>query len=224
MPIMVNCSCGNVMSIVDEFAGKTVVCNQCQRVVPVPAVGPAAQAPMAPGQSAPNPYLAQNAGYAAAAQPAGYSQAPSAYYTRQQMGERPPSRGLLIAGGVITIIASLLWALVLGAGLVIGAAASGGAGALANSGSLGVFAIIAAALASVLSIATAAIAFAAKPWAAVATALLDFGLVAFAIYPIVDAPEAAGVFGFFGALSLLGGVFAAVGIGQAKRYRAWKGA
>lgn len=224
MPIMVNCSCGNVMSIVDEFAGKTVVCNQCQRVVPVPTVGPAAQAQMAPGQSAVNPYLAQNAGYAAAAQTAGYSQTPSAYYTRQQLGEKSPSRGLLIAGGVITIIGSLLWALVLGAGLIIGAAASGGAGALAGSGSLGVLAIAAAALAAVISIATASIGFTSKPWAAATTAILDFGLVAFAIWPVTEAPEAAGVFGFFGGLSLLAGVFMAVGIGQAKRYRAWKGA
>ena len=162
-------------------------------------------------------------GYAAAAQTAGYSEAPSPYYTRQQLGERSPSRGLLIAGGVITIIASLIWAGILGAGLVIGAAATGGAGALAGSGSLGVLAIAAAAIAAVLSIATAAIGFASKPWAALATTILDFGLVAFAIYPIVDAPEVAGVFGFFGALSLLGGIFCAVGIGQAKRYSAWKG-
>ena len=105
MPIMVNCTCGAVLAVEDVFAGKTVVCKQCQRVVPVPNVGPDAEAKPAKGDSVANPYLAQNAGYAAEAAKDAYDGAPQQYFTKKDLGAKGANTGLIIA--VVVLILAL---------------------------------------------------------------------------------------------------------------------
>jgi hypothetical protein len=225
MPIMVNCTCGNVMSVEDQFAGKTVVCNQCQRVTSVPAVGPAAPQAASPAGGTPNPSLEQNAGYAAAAAVQGYSQAPQQYYTPQQVGAQKPGRGLLITGGVLGIISSVLFGGFLGVVLVVADSKSGGFGEMSDRSQ---FYMVLFGLATVLALAgivTAALAFGARAWAVIATAGIQLGLTALAVYLALEAPDkVTGVFGFFAALAGLAAVFNLLGLGQAKKYQAWKGA
>ncbi len=106
MPIMVNCSCGQVLAVEDVFAGKTVVCKQCQRVVPVPNVGPDAEARPADGATVADPYLAQNAGYAAEAAKDAYDGAPQQYFTKKDLGAKGANKGLLFA--VIALVLALV--------------------------------------------------------------------------------------------------------------------
>ena len=98
MPIMVNCTCGHVLAVEDMFAGKTVVCKQCQRVIPVPNVGPEGQ--QAEGA---DPYVAQNAGYASEASKQGYDAAPEQYFTPDQLGAKKANRGLIVAVVVLVL-------------------------------------------------------------------------------------------------------------------------
>jgi hypothetical protein len=105
MPIMVNCTCGQVLAVEDVFAGKTIVCKQCQRVVPVPNVGPDAEAQPADGSSVANPYLQQNAGYAAEAAKDAYDGAPQQYFTKKDLGAKGANKTLLIA--VVVLVAAL---------------------------------------------------------------------------------------------------------------------
>lgn len=219
MPIMVNCSCGNVMSVEDAFAGKTVICNQCQRVVPVPAVGPAASVAATPGtaESAANPYMAQNAGYATAPQPGGYSAPPSAYYSPQATGAPPPSRGLLITGGVLAILAYLGFASWMG---LFSVAAANGKLETIPSAAYGLLALLALA-----GIVFASLSFASMPWAAITSAILLLilsGLTAFSGTEVSD-PDAATATYVAAGWGVLALIFSGLGIGQAKRYRAWKG-
>lgn len=105
MPIMVNCTCGQVLAVEDVFAGKTVVCKQCQRVMPVPNVGPDAEAKPADGATVADPYRAQNAGYAAEAAKDGYDGAPQQYFTKKDLGAKGANKGLLIV--VVLLVAAL---------------------------------------------------------------------------------------------------------------------
>jgi hypothetical protein len=224
MPIMVNCTCGNVMSVEDQFAGKTVVCNQCQRVTSVPAVGPAAAPAADPAGGTPNPYLEQNAGYAAAASVQGYSHAPQQYYTPQQVGADRPGRGLLITGGVLGIISSVLFGGFLGLVLVVADGASGSFSEMSDRSQayMAVFGL--ATVLALAGIVTAALAFGARTWAVIATAGVQVGLTALAAYLGNAAPsKVSGVFWFFAILAGLAAVFLFLGVGQAKKYRAWKG-
>lgn len=217
MPIMVNCSCGNVMSVTDDLAGMTVVCNQCRRVTAVPAVGPTSPASPAPGQGAVNPYLAQNAGYAAAAAPAGYSQAPSTYHTNQQLGKAPPSRGLLITGGVLAILAYL------GCGpwnaLFYLAASNGKLTTIPAA----VYALLG--IAALAGIVFAALSFASMPWAATLSGALQvLFVVVFGItIPEIRDPDAQLAASITAGFTLLGAIFTLLGLRQAKRYRAYRG-
>ena len=106
MPIMVNCTCGQVLAVEDVFAGKTVVCKQCQRVVPVPNVGPDNPAAPAAGDSVANPYIQQNAGYAAEAAKDAYDGAPQQYFTKKELGAKGANKGLLIL--VALLVAALV--------------------------------------------------------------------------------------------------------------------
>ena len=105
MPIMVNCTCGHVLAVEDMFAGKTVVCKQCQRVIPVPAVGPNAAAQPKDGASVANPYIQQNAGYAAEAAKEGYDAAPQAYFKPEELGAK---RNKVLIYAVVALVAALI--------------------------------------------------------------------------------------------------------------------
>lgn len=52
MPIQLKCTCGKVVSVRDEMAGKAVKCRACQSVIRIPAAG-AAKAVTAPAKSTP---------------------------------------------------------------------------------------------------------------------------------------------------------------------------
>lgn len=217
MPIMVNCSCGNVMSVEDQFAGKTVVCNQCRRVTPVPAVGPASQAAPEPGAGTANPYLAQNAGYAAAPAQQGYSQAPQQYYTAQQMGQERPGRGMLITGGVLailTFVAAILWMMIFGV-----AVDEGKMSVLPTAVYFGL------GLAAIAGIVFASISFASVPWATLTSGILTaVYVVVYAITaPNIPNPDARPVIWGAAGFAALAAVFTFLGVGQAKRNRVWKG-
>jgi hypothetical protein len=109
MPIMVNCTCGQVLAVEDVFAGKTIVCKQCQRVVPVPNVGPDSQAQPKAGEEVANPYIAQNAGYAAEAAKDAYDAAPQQYFTKKDLGAKGANKGLLILVAVlVTALAGVI--------------------------------------------------------------------------------------------------------------------
>jgi hypothetical protein len=220
MAIMVNCTCGQVLSVDDQFAGKTVMCSQCQRVVPVPAVGPA----MAAGgdQPAVNPYAVQNAGYAAAAAPQGYNAPPAQYYSPEALGKRAPSRGLLIAGGVLAILGSTF--------IMIGALALVGMGEalkemlpglddekikiMQTAG--GIVALIA-----VVGIIMGAITCASKGWAALTSGIIQAIFLLLFLLSAAQNPQPA-VF-FFIIVGGLATVFNFIGVGQARAFKAYRG-
>lgn len=83
MPIQVACTCGQTMTVDDQFAGHQVSCIQCGQVVQVPAPQPAAPAPAeaapAPAEAAPAP---------AEAAPAPAEAAPMAPRQRPGKGRR----------------------------------------------------------------------------------------------------------------------------------------
>jgi len=55
MPIQVTCTCGQTMTVDDQFAGHQVSCIHCGQVVQVPAPQPAVAPPTAPAEAAPAP-------------------------------------------------------------------------------------------------------------------------------------------------------------------------
>lgn len=67
MPIRLKCSCGKVLSVRDELAGKAVKCPGCQAALRVPAAGAAAatKSPSAPGAAKPGAAPAKPAAGAA---------------------------------------------------------------------------------------------------------------------------------------------------------------
>jgi len=223
MAIMVTCTCGAVMSVADEFAGQAITCSTCQRVVGVPAVGPVAAA-AGPAPAGYEPHQAVNAGYAAAPAPGygqpppGYGQPPPGYGQPAGSRGKQPGRGLLITGGVLSILA-FLSCISLSALFTVAA----------DRGKLdtipaGAYALLA--FCALAGIVFASLSFASMAWAALTSGILQ---AVFIIVFAITAPEISdpsvtesvqGVTGFI----VLSAVFTFLGWRQAVKYRKWKGA
>src|SRR5690606_979584 len=76
MPIRLKCTCGKVLSVRDELAGKAVKCPGCQTVLRIPAA--TAGSPNAGRPQTGGPAAAKPAGPAAAPQRAAPRRAPAA--------------------------------------------------------------------------------------------------------------------------------------------------
>ena len=59
MPVRIQCQCGKVLSVKDEFAGKAVKCPGCAKAIRVPAANAAKPAAANPQRSKPAPQRAQ---------------------------------------------------------------------------------------------------------------------------------------------------------------------
>jgi len=208
MPIPLRCECGHVWSVADPLAGHIVTCAQCNR---------ARQVPTAVDGSAPGSYPPQAGVYPP--QPAGY---PMGYgYPVPAQG---PGRGMLITGGVLAILAALIWGAVGCAVLFSNEVVPQKFDAMSDRQQI-IYVITAiGTFLCAFCVISASFGFAGKLWAAIATTVIQLLLTALTVYAIIDTngDEAQGAFLFIAVPVVLATIFSGLGIRQANAIEAFR--